>query len=65
MASNGITARRSSHRIWIPGKKSLVKRAPGLPVHEAGYVCSEPDYSGEWVDGVPGSWEKAYVGRLL
>ena len=29
MASNGITARRSFHRIWIAGKKSLVKRAPG------------------------------------
>ena len=31
MASNGITARRSFHRIWIAGKKSLVKRAPDLP----------------------------------
>ena len=30
MASNGITARRSFHRIWIAGKKSLVKWAPGL-----------------------------------
>ena len=29
MASNGIAARRSFHRIWIAGKKSLVKRAPG------------------------------------
>ena len=29
MASNGITARRSFHRIWIAGKKLLVKRAPG------------------------------------
>ena len=29
MASNGITARRNFHRIWIAGKKSLVKRAPG------------------------------------
>ena len=29
MASNGITARRIFHRIWIAGKKSLVKRAPG------------------------------------
>ena len=29
MASNRITARRSFHRIWIAGKKSLVKRAPG------------------------------------
>ena len=28
MASNRITARRSFHRIWIAGKKSLVKRAP-------------------------------------
>ena len=28
IASNGITARRSFHRIWIAGKKSLVKRAP-------------------------------------
>ena len=30
MASNGITARRIFHRIWIAGKKSLVKRAPGV-----------------------------------
>ena len=30
MASNGITARRSFHRIWIAGKKTLVKRAPGM-----------------------------------
>ena len=29
MASNGITARRSFHRIWIAGNKPLVKRAPG------------------------------------
>ena len=29
MTDNGITARRSFHRIWIAGKKSLVKRAPG------------------------------------
>ena len=29
IASNGITARRSFHRIWIAGKKSLVKWAPG------------------------------------
>ena len=29
MASNGITARLNFHRIWIAGKKSLVKRAPG------------------------------------
>ena len=29
MASDGITARRSFHRIWIAGKKSLVKRAQG------------------------------------
>ena len=28
MASNGITIRRSFHRIWTAGKKSLVKRAP-------------------------------------
>ena len=28
VASNGITARWSFHRIWIAGKKSLVKRAP-------------------------------------
>ena len=29
MASNGITARLSFYRIWIAGKKLLVKRAPG------------------------------------
>ena len=28
MSSNGIIAKRSFHRIWIAGKKSLVKRAP-------------------------------------
>ena len=27
--SNGITARRDFHQIWITSKKSLVKRAPG------------------------------------
>ena len=30
MASNRIRARQSFHRIWIAGKKSLVKRAPCL-----------------------------------
>ena len=30
MASNGITARRNFHRIWIAGKKPLVKWAPGV-----------------------------------
>ena len=36
MASNGVMARRSFHRIWIVGKKTLVKRAPGelLPQHQ-------------------------------
>ena len=29
MAGNGITARQSFHRIWIAGKKSFVKWAPG------------------------------------
>ena len=29
MASNRVMARRSFHRIWIAGKKPLVKRAPG------------------------------------
>ena len=29
MASNGITARWSFHRVWIAGKISCVKRAPG------------------------------------
>ena len=33
MASNGITARRSFHRIWIAGKKTLVKRGPGPTKH--------------------------------
>ena len=28
MASNGVMARRSFHRVWIAGKKPLVKRAP-------------------------------------
>ena len=28
MASNGVMARRSFHRIWIAGKKPLVKQAP-------------------------------------
>ena len=30
MASNGVMARRSFHRIWIAGIKTLVKRAPGV-----------------------------------
>ena len=29
MAGNGITARQSFHRIWISGKKSVLKRASG------------------------------------
>ena len=29
MASNRVMARRSFHRIWIAGKKTLVKRDPG------------------------------------
>ena len=29
MASNGVTARRTFHRIWIAGIKMLVKQAPG------------------------------------
>ena len=28
MTSNGVMARQSFHRIWIAGKKPLVKRAP-------------------------------------
>ena len=32
MAGNGITARRNFYRIWIAGKKSLVKRAPAQPM---------------------------------
>ena len=32
-ASSGITARRSFHRIWIAGKKSLVKRVPHTYIH--------------------------------
>ena len=33
MASNGFTARRIFHRIWIAGKTPLVKRAPEMPYH--------------------------------
>ena len=33
MASNGIMARPSFHRIWIAGKKTLVKRASGQSEH--------------------------------
>ena len=32
MASNGVMARRSFHRIWIAGKKPLVKQAPAALV---------------------------------
>ena len=32
MASNRVMARRSFHRIWIAGKKTLVKRDPDLIV---------------------------------
>ena len=42
MASNEITARQSFHRIWIAGKKSLVKRAP-----DPGYLISF-DKIGPW-----------------
>ena len=34
MPSNAITVRRSFHRIWIAGKKSLVKRAPEQAVEK-------------------------------
>ena len=44
MASNRITARRSFHRIWIVGKKSLVKRAPGLNLY---HVIGKPSYYGD------------------
>ena len=46
MASNGITARRSFHRIWIAGKKSLVKRAPGHEFADNNMVCAKlwPDW---------------------
>ena len=37
IASNGIPARWSFHRIWIAGKKPLVKRAPD--VHKAGCLA--------------------------
>ena len=34
IASNGIMARRSFHRIWIAGKKTLVKWPPGQHEHK-------------------------------
>ena len=39
MASNGVMTRRSFHRIWIAGKKSLVKRAPDHKKHN-GHLMS-------------------------
>ena len=33
MASNGITAKQIFQRIWIAGKISLVKRAPGINIY--------------------------------
>ena len=33
MASNRVMARRNFHRIWIAGKKPLLKRAPGVRYH--------------------------------
>ena len=35
MASNGIMARRSFHRIWIAGKKTLVKRVPDFVMSQS------------------------------
>ena len=43
MARNGITGRRSFHRIWIVGKKTLVERAPALKWFE-NYLSSQEQY---------------------
>ena len=41
MASNGVMTRRNFHRIWVAGKKTLVKRAPGSCVTKIiGWACS-------------------------
>ena len=40
IASSGITARRSFHRIWIAGKKTLVKRAPEGLKYFADALCT-------------------------
>ena len=44
MASNGITARRSFHRIWIAGKKPLVKRAPVFYIYNGHAVSNAGSY---------------------
>ena len=38
MASNGVMARRSFHRIWIAGRKMLVKQAPASN-EKKGHLC--------------------------
>ena len=50
MASNGVMARRSFHRIWIAGKKPLVKRAPGTQpklMNEDVYVYHDAVYNND------------------
>ena len=46
MASNGVKGRRSFHRIWITGKKTLVKRAPGQ--HKSTH-CPLGDLNETWL----------------
>ena len=73
MASNGITARRSFHRIWIAGKKSLVKRALGwhqtalyqIQVHlqkRIAWMCS--DDAGHSGGGVGGDLQYRQVSNI-
>ena len=53
MASNAITARRIFHRIWIAGKKSLVKRAPAGSYYWLIYIKYTFIFSmGEWLQHV-------------
>ena len=54
MASSWVMASRSFHRIWIAGKKTLVKRAPGLKFT----VTSN-------MSGVPSNVNSKYVWKLM
>ena len=60
MATNEITARQSFHRIWIAGKKSLVKRAPG-PDNEGNLL---PVRRHRWMKGLKIWWTGAILQQI-
>ena len=54
MASNRVMARRIFHRIWIAGKKTLVKRAPGRGTTPSGQFG---DFFTEHTDTAIFAWQ--------